>query len=278
MNAIWESKGPRRALITGASGGIGEAFARILADEGWELALAARNDGELHRVAGVLRAKHQIEAHPVAVDLSMRDAGGRLAAALDKRGFSPDVVINNAGFGLAGEAASLPLDEQLSMLDVNARTATDLSLRFLPAMRARGRGGVLNVASLAGFMPGPGMAVYFATKAYLLSFTESLAEEMAGTGLTISAFCPGMVRTGFQDRSGMGRSWMARFMPAAKPDVSAWAGWQGFKEGRTVIVPGILNTLLALNGRYSPRFITRRVTKKLLMPRGGDGRGKGSGS
>jgi len=268
-NLIWEAEGARRALITGASGGIGEAFARILAAEGWELALVARNEEQLNRVAGVLRATHQSRVRVIPLDLSKPESGERLVEALGKYGMEPDVVINNAGFGLAGPADELPLDEQLRMIDLNVRAATELSLRFLPAMKMRGRGGLLNVASLAAFMPGPNMAVYFATKAYLLSFTEALAEEAAGSGLTISAFCPGPVRTSFIDRAGMRRTWMVRLMRPARADKAAWDGWQGFKEGRVIITPGLMTTLTAMLTRMTPRIMNRRITRLLLAPRRG---------
>jgi len=268
MNAIWQIEGPRRALITGASGGIGEAFARILADEGWELALVARNEEQLHRVAGVLRAKYRIEAHVIALDLGRADAGQVLEEALKERGFAPDVVINNAGFGLCGAALELPVAEQLAMVDVNARALADLTLRFVPGMMARGRGGgVLNVASLAAFMPGPGMAVYFATKAFVLSFSEALAEELKDKGITISAFCPGPVRTSFLDRSGMRKVWMSRLLAPMKADKAAWAGWQGFKEGARVVVPGILGHLAVAGARILPRALMRKIAAFLLRPR-----------
>ncbi len=266
-NRIWEIRDGRRALITGASAGLGEAFAHLLAEEGWDLALVARREGELHRVAGVLRARHGVEVHVVPADLSRPDSDALLADRLAAKGFAPDVLINNAGFGLVGRATELPADRQLEMIDLNLRAAVALSLRFLPAMADRGRGGVLNVASLAAFMPGPNMAVYFATKAALLSFSEALAEEMAGSGVTVSAFCPGPVRTGFLDASGVSRTWLSRVLRPVRADAVARAGWQGFKEGRTVIVPGLLNTLMAWSARFAPRGLTRRVTRLLLVPR-----------
>ncbi len=266
-NRIWTAEAPRRALITGASGGIGEAFARLLAEEGWQIAIVARREEELNRVAGVLRARQQAEVLPIPLDLTGKDAGARLQAALEARGFSPDVLINNAGAGLAGCAADLPLERQLAMIDLNVRAATELALRFLPAMADRGRGGVLNVASLAAFMPGPHMAVYFASKAYLLSFSEALAEEMAPRGLTVSAFCPGPVRTGFQHAAGMESALLSRLSPMMKPAAAARAAWQGFKEGRVIITPGMASTLTALSLRLVPRALARKAAARLLKPR-----------
>ena len=278
-NRIWETRDGRRALITGASAGLGEAFAHLLAEEGWDLALVARREDELHRVAGVLRAHHGVEVLVIPADLSRPGSDALLADRLAAKGFAPDVLINNAGFGLVGRAVELPLDRQLEMIDLNLRAAVALSLHFLPAMVERGRGGVLNVASLAAFMPGPNMAVYFATKAALLSFSEALAEETAGSGVTVSAFCPGPVRTGFLDASGVSRTWLSRVLRPARADTVARAGWQGFKEGRPVIVPGVLNTLMAWSARFTPRGLTRRMTRLLLVPRKrrpADGEGGGN--
>ncbi len=266
-NRIWETQEPRRAVVTGASGGLGEAFARVLAEEGWDLALVGRNEEELNRVAGILHARHGVWVFSVALDLTARDAGRRLRAALERRGFVPDVLINNAGAGLVGRAVDLPPEAQLSLIDLNARAAVELTLRFLPQMAERGQGGVLNVVSLAGFAPGPHMAVYSAAKAALLSFTEALAEEMAGTGLTISAFCPGMVRTAFPDRSGMNRTWLARLSRPATPLAAARTGWQGFKEGRRIVMPGAAGALAALFVRFAPRVLTRKILNVLLAPR-----------
>ncbi len=267
-NAIWTRPGPKRALITGASGGIGEAFARILAEEGWSLFLVARRESELNRVAGVCHAEHGVEVHVLRADLSVPEEVARLVAHLDQLQFAPDVLVNNAGFGLAGRAAELSREDQLRMIDLNVRAMTDLSLRLLPHMRAQRAGGIINVASLAGFMPGPGMAVYYATKAYVLSFTEALAEEVRGEGLTISALCPGPVKTGFFATAGMGRTLLSRLLPMSTAQSVARDGWQGFKEGRIIIVPGILNRFIAHGTRFAPRALQRRMNALFTGLRG----------
>ena len=173
----------------------------------------------------------------------------RLAGELGDRGFVPDVVINNAGFGLAGKAAELDAQEQLRMIDLNIRALTDLTLRFLPGMLARRRGGIINVASVAAFMPGPGMAVYFASKAYVLSFTDALAEELRGTGVHATSLCPGPVETGFQQRAGMRTGQHAgRVKPLSAAEVAA-AGWTAFNKGERMMVPGFANKLAAYGGR-----------------------------
>ncbi len=268
MNRIWTTSGPRRVLITGASSGIGEAFARVIAAEGsWEIALVARSEEQLHRIAGILHAEHETVTHVIPMDLAERDAPARLQERLTDRGFEPDVLINNAGVGLAGAAAALPLEKQMCLIDLNVRAATELALRFLPGMTARHRGGIINVSSLAAFMPGPGMAVYFASKAYLLSFSEALAEEVRRDGLTVTALCPGPVRTRFIERAGMDRLPLARLMLKARPEQVARAGWQGFKEGRAVVIPGLLNSLMAFAVRATPRAFIRTSTHALLRPR-----------
>ena len=258
-NAIWTRKGPKRALITGASSGIGEAFARVLAQEGWEVFLVARREEELHRVAGIVHARHDVLALTFPLDLAQPDAIDRLMERLQERGFMPDVLINNAGFGLAGPAAALPRERQLAMIDLNVRTTTDLTLRLLPHLQAQKAGGIINVASVAGFMPGPGMAVYYATKAFVLSFTEALAVELRNEGLTVSALCPGPVKTGFQAVAGMRRTSMSRLLPLASPASVARDGWQGFKEGRVIIVPGLMNKLSVFATRLLPRSVLRHM-------------------
>ena len=258
-NAIWTREGPRRALITGASCGIGEAFARVLAQEGWELFLVARREEELNRVAGVVHAEHGARAQVFPLDLAQPDAIDRLMERLQQRGFMPDVLINNAGFGLAGPAAELPRERQLAMIDLNVRTTSDLALRLLPHLRAQKAGGIINVASVAGFMPGPGMAVYYATKAFVLSFTEALATELRNEGLTITALCPGPVKTGFQAVAGMRKTTLSRLLPMALPMSVARDGWQGFKEGRTIIVPGLMNKLTVFSARLLPRAALRQM-------------------
>jgi short-subunit dehydrogenase len=245
----------RLVLITGASGGIGEAFAHLLAGDNCDLVLTARNDSELNRVRGLIVARHpERRVTVIAGDLSRPESGSVLESELIQRGLAPDVVINNAGFGLAGPAARASRSDQINMIDLNVRTLTELTLRFLPAMVARKTGGILNVASTAAFMPGPNMAVYYATKAYVLSFTEALWAELEGTGVTVTALCPGPVRTGFQERAQMRNSrLLQRFLTLPVEEV-ADAGWEGFKQKRRVVIPGYLNLASGYAGRYLPRW------------------------
>lgn len=240
------------ALVTGASGGIGEALAFEIAADGYALVLVARRENELLRVKGVIAAKHAVPVSVVAVDLAQPGACEVLAKELEARGIVPDVVVNNAGFGLVGKAADLPLGEQTGCVTLNTVALTDLSLRYLPQMKAKGTGGVLNVASVAGFMPGPNMAVYFATKNYVLAFTDALAQEMKGTGVKVMSLCPGPVPTGFQERAGMTAmpAIAGSVIPAQRIAKEAWAA---FKTGHRVLVPGFLNRMSAYAMRAAPR-------------------------
>ncbi|MFZ2068968.1 MAG: SDR family NAD(P)-dependent oxidoreductase, partial [Xanthobacteraceae bacterium] len=189
-------------LITGASSGIGAELAHVFAEHGHELVLTARREAELEALAGAIAASGRPRPLVLPLDLVERDAVAQLAAALEANGVEPDNVVNNAGFGLAGKAAELDRDDQVAMVDLNIRALTELSLVFADSL-ARHRGGLLNVASIAGFLPGPGMAVYYASKAYVLSFSEALHEELRGRGVRVTVLCPGPVATGFQARAGL---------------------------------------------------------------------------
>ena len=184
-------------LITGASAGIGAALAHQFASNGHELVLVARRAAQLNELAGAIEARGLPRPQVIAADLTKSDAPAMIADELRARGLEPNFVVNNAGFGLVGTAAELDRAEQLAMIDLNARTLTDLSLRFVDSL-ARHRGGILNVASVASFMPGPGLAVYYATKAYVLSFSEALHHELEPKGIRVTALCPGPVATEFQ--------------------------------------------------------------------------------
>jgi uncharacterized protein len=247
------------ALITGASGGIGEAFGHVLAAEGYDLVVVARRDQELHRVKGVITSKLPVAVHVMALDLNEANAVETLMAEMASRKLVPAVVINNAGFGLVGPMAELSRDEQLRMIDLNVRVLTDLTLRFLPAMVAKKSGGIINVASVAGFMPGPMMAVYFATKNYVLSFGDALNSELRGSGVTLTTLCPGTVKTGFQARAGQNErgSTLSAFDVASQ-------GWAGFKAKRRVVVPGFLNQIMAYGLRHTPRRISLPLIKQVM--------------
>jgi short-subunit dehydrogenase len=242
-------------LITGASAGIGAALASVFAEHGHELVLAARRAGDLSTVADkIAQAGHQAATarpHVLPIDLAQRGASDRLAEELAARGLEPAIVVNNAGFGLYGEAARLDRAAQLDMIELNMRALTDLSLRFLDGM-ARYRGGILNVASLAAFVPGPSMAVYHASKVYALSLSEALHQELKPKGVKVTVLCPGPVKTEFQERSGMGESLYPRFLARSAERV-ALEGYEGFMAGRRVVIPGSHNKVAAALLRLLPR-------------------------
>jgi uncharacterized protein len=238
-------------LITGASAGIGLALAEVFAGHGHELVLVARREHELARLADRLAASGAPRPTILRLDLALPNAAERIEAELAARGLAPRYVVNNAGFGLIGPAAALDRAEQLAMIDLNVRTLTDLSLAFIPSLAAH-RGGLLNVASVAGFLAGPGMAVYYATKAYVVSFSEALHVELKARGIRVSALCPGPVPTEFQARAGIARR--PSMLDRSAEEV-ARAGYDGLMQGRRLIVPGWRNRLVSRLPRVLPRAL-----------------------
>jgi len=245
------------ALITGASAGIGAELARVFAAHGHEVVLLARRADRLAALAAEIAAAGAPPPTVLAADLERRDAAAQVAAELAARGLEPAFVVNNAGFGLSGPAAALSRAEQLAMIDLNVRALTELSLSFTEAL-ARHRGGILNVASVAAFLPGPGMAVYYATKAYVLSFSEALHRELADRGIRVTALCPGPVATEFQARSGMKLNRAARRLaiPAAR---AAHIGYDSLMRGERVVVAGLGNRIGVVLMRFLPRSLLMRL-------------------
>lgn len=231
-------------IVTGASSGIGRELARIAAREGLELVLLGRSVAALEALAAELGTAGQ-PAHAVPLDLLRPDAAAMLGQALAARGLVCDVLVNNAGAGLLGPFATLDAAAQLGLVDLNVRAATALALAALPGMLARRRGGILNVASVAGFLPGPGMAVYYASKAYLRSLSEALWAEAAGTGVRVSCLCPGPVETAFFGRAGAGRARLFDRAPKAAASRVAARGWEGFGRGQRIIFPDLQSRLTA---------------------------------
>jgi hypothetical protein len=246
-------------LITGASAGLGAEFARACAGRGEELVLVARRRDRLDALASEIGGK----VHVIAADLSAPDAPRELVAAIEGMGLGVETLINNAGFGLIGTFASLPLDRQLQMIDLNIRTLTALAHLVLPGMIERRCGAILNVASTAAFQAGPGFGVYFATKAYVLSFTEALHQELKGKGIRVSALCPGPTRTEFGEVAGLGGGGFDRFSADARGVVAA--GLKGLDRNRAVIVPGFANKVSAQAGRILPRAVMRRIVASLKL-------------
>jgi short-subunit dehydrogenase len=248
-------------IITGASAGIGAALARVFARNGHVLALVARREDRLHALADEIAASGGVRPLVIVADLQQRDAARLIGDALAAQGAEPQFMVNNAGFGLVGTAAALDRNEQLAMIDLNMRALTELSLAFVDSL-ARHRGGILNVGSVAGFLPGPGMAVYYATKAYVLSFSEALHSELKARGVRVSVLCPGPVPTEFAVRAGVkGRSLAPDFLSQSAEDV-AEAGYRGLMQGRRTIIPGLLNKLLVLLIKLFPRRLVMAVVDR----------------
>ena len=245
-------------LITGASAGIGAALARVFAQYGHALVLTARREAQLASLADEIATGGQPRPHIFAVDLGATDGPARLAEALYTAGLEPAIVVNNAGFGLFGDAADLDRAQQLAMIDLNIRALTDLSLRWLESI-TRHRGGILNVASIAGFLPGPGMAVYHASKAYVLSFTEAMHEELKAGGVRVCALCPGPVETEFNERAGLPDGYFPGYLSRSAERV-ARDGYQGFMDGHRVVVPGKPNRIMTLAPRLLPRGLMLAMT------------------
>jgi len=238
-------------VVTGASSGIGAELARVFARNGYEVALVARREDRLRALADEIVAAGGRQPLVIAADLLRPDAACVIGDALAAQGAELQYIVNNAGFGLVGVAASLDRTEQLTMIDLNIRALTDLSLAYVESL-TRHRGGILNVGSMAGFLPGPGMAVYYATKAYVLSFSEALHSELGPRGIRVSVLCPGPVPTEFAARAGISKS-MAPGLLTQSAERVAQAGYDGLMQGRRTIVPGLANKLVTLLIRVVPR-------------------------
>jgi uncharacterized protein len=256
-------------LVTGASTGIGRELARIAAARGRNVILVARTEAKLTDLATELRTGG-VETEVIPLDLSRPEAPGELDQEVTRRGIEVDALVNNAGFGSLGPFYQAPLETQIEMLRLNVVALTHLTRLFLPPMVRRGRGRILNVASTAGLQPGPLMAVYYASKAYVLSFSEAIAEELRGTGVTVTALLPGPTRTEFQARADMEGSGLVRLGMASARSV-AEVGYRAMESGRVVVIPGLFNRMLALSIRVSPRWLVRRIVKRInrvVAPRG----------
>ncbi|WP_265587270.1 SDR family NAD(P)-dependent oxidoreductase [Sphingomicrobium arenosum] len=241
-------------LITGASAGLGEEFARQYARKGHRLVLVARRRDRLDALAAELG-----NARTIATDLSEPHAASRLLADVASAGETVGTLVNNAGFGLVGAFDALDNARQREMIDLNCGALTELAHGVIPGMKRLGHGGIVNVASVASFQPGPGMAVYFATKAYVLSFTEALHEELRKSGISVSALCPGPTATEFGDVAGFGGNSAVDAVKMTAEEVVA-AGIAGLDANKAVVVPGLANKISA----NSSRFLTRKAVRKIV--------------
>jgi short-subunit dehydrogenase len=253
-------------LITGASSGIGLELARVFAKHRHDLVLVARTEPKLRELAEEARASG-VQAHVIAADLSAPGAAQALTDRVRTLGLEIDILVNNAGYGLLGPFVETPLDVELAMIQLNIVALTELTKRLLPGMVARNSGRILNLASIAAFFPGPLMAVYYASKAYVLSFSEALAAELEGTGVTVTALCPGPTASGFQATAKLGKSPLVagRRLPTAQS--VAQAGYDAMMAGQIVCVPGASNKVTVLMPRILPRRLMAKIVRKAQEPR-----------
>jgi uncharacterized protein len=254
------------ALVTGASAGIGVDLAECFARDGYNLVLTARSESALKAVADRLASTHGVQAMTIAQDLGAIGGGSALHAAIQQRGITIDVVVNNAGYGHAGALTASDLQTQLGMIDLNVRALVELTYLFWDGMIARRRGGVLNVASTAAFQPGPLMANYYASKAYVLSFSEAIWEEARGTGVRVSCLCPGPTASKFRERAGTDKTRLAQASPVMASAPVARMGYEAWTRNQRVIVTGGRNAFQAGLVKYIPRGALLKIVRNIQSP------------
>jgi hypothetical protein len=252
---------PGTALVTGASSGIGLELAKLFAADHYDLVLVARRQEHLDNLGKELTALHGVRCHTMAADLSALGAAANLVQRLERASLAVDILVNNAGFGALGRFARMDVERARSMIQVNVTALTELTRLLLPGMIAAGSGRILNIASTAGFVPGPLMTVYYATKAYVISFSEALREELRGSGVTVTVLCPGPTRTEFQQVAGMGTARLFKSFVVMSSAAVARAGYRGLMAGRRMVVPGVMNRVLPVVIRLSPRGLAVRVSR-----------------
>jgi short-subunit dehydrogenase len=248
------------ALITGASGGIGYELAKLFARDHHNLVLVARSADNLAQVANELE-KHGVTVKTIALDLAQPPAPKFLFDQLQREGIAVDILINNAGFGAFGEFAQMAEEEVLGQINLNITALTQLTKLFLGAMIRRRSGRIMNVASTAGFQAGPLMAVYYATKAYVISFSEAIANELRGSGVTVTCFCPGATHTGFAKRAGTEKSRLFQHFGAMSAEKVALDGYRAVMSGRTLAISGMHNWVLAQSTRLGPRKLVTAISR-----------------
>ncbi|MEO8286882.1 MAG: SDR family oxidoreductase [Chloroflexota bacterium] len=252
----------KTALVTGASSGIGYELTKLFARDGYNLVLVARNEERLNQLKTEFEKRRGVSVKVLPKDLSDPNAPEEIYDELKRDGIQVDVLVNNAGYAMLDPFLKTDKQDELNMLQVNVVALTHMTKLFLPGMAERGSGRVLNIASTAAFMPGPLMAVYYATKAYVLSFTEAVAEEMRGTGVTLTALCPGPTRSGFQKRANMETSRLIVGRSIMDAPTVANAGYKALMRGKSLEIPGIRNKLIVLAAKLSPRSAIPGVVKR----------------
>lgn len=248
-------------MITGASSGIGLELARIAAAQSHDVILVARSEDKLTALAHELKSARNVAAEVIAADLSRPHAVESIVARMAALGCHVDVLINNAGFGLYGPFTETAVETELEMIQVNIVVLTELAKRLLPPMVARRNGRIMNVASTAAFFPGPLMSVYYATKAYVLSFSEAIANELSGTGVTVTALCPGPTTSGFQAAAKLEESRLVSGKMLMSSREVADAGWKGMMAGASVVIPGTSNRMMVQLPRLLPRRAVTRIVR-----------------
>ncbi len=253
------------ALITGASTGIGYALSKCFAADHHNLVLVARQEQKLKQVAEELQGQFDVSVKVIAADLARPESPQKIAEEIRRESLRIDYLVNNAGFGLGGKFAETDLTVELEMMQVNMVALVHLTKLFLPEMLAHGAGKILNVASTAAFQPGPLMAVYYATKAFVLSFTEAIANELSGTGVTVPALCPGPTRSEFQQRAHIQNTRLvkAKLLGFMTAEAVARIGYRGFMQGKRLVIPGLMNTIGVQSLRLAPRRVVTQVVRRL---------------
>lgn len=257
----------KTALITGGSTGIGFELAKCFAAHGHDVILVARRNDTLEAAAGIIEGKYGVKVMTLVFDLAEPDSSHKLFDLVTGEGIQIDFLVNNAGFGLHGEFAETDLDRELDMIQLNVAAVVQLTKFFLPAMIKRKEGRIMNVASTAGFYPGPLSAIYYASKAFVLSFSEAIAEELRNTGVTVTALCPGPTETNFAERAGWHDSHVFTPSAVASAEEVARFGYSAMLRGKRVAVPGMGNKFLMQADRLAPRRLVTLITRKVLEKR-----------
>ena len=253
----------KTALITGASGGLGLSFVNLFAKDGYDLVLVARNSERLEEIKKDVEQKYNIKALVVAKDLCSPSGADEVYEATKQAGINIDVLVNNAGFGDFGEFHNSDINKQIRMVDLNCIALMHLCHLYLPDMLKQKSGNILNVDSIAAFQPGPLMSVYYATKAFVLSFSQALTRELKGTGVKVTALCPGPIRTNFDNAADLGESGLFKNLKVWDPDTVAEFGYKNMKKGKSLCVCGFLNKLIVFANRLAPRSLVRNMVYNL---------------
>ena len=258
-----KAKVKRTALITGASGGLGLSFVNIFARDGYDVVLVARNGDRLEEIKKEIEEKYNVSATVVAVDLCSPDGAQKVYDATSSAGIRVDVLVNNAGFGDFGKFYMSDINKQIRMVDLNCTALMHLCHLYLADMVKLGRGNILNVDSIAAFQPGPLMSVYYATKAFVLSFSQALTRELKGTGVKVTCLCPGPIRTNFDNAADLGESGLFKNLKVWDPNVVAEFGYNNMKKGKSLCICGFVNKIIVFANRLAPRALVRSLVYNL---------------